>query len=159
LHSANKLNKTIFMVTLPLNLSRKEIDDLLFNSFRAIYQFEQDKVHCFGLNYDAIFLLQFLCRKSPSTMGEISKEMQVPVSTATRVVDRLAARGMVSRKKDAKDKRIVRVSLDAQGEHLVRAVEDHSFDVILKNFSGLSQNEMKAVLTTARLMDKLLRNR
>lgn len=144
------------MANLPLNLSRNEIDDLLFNSFRAIYQFEQDKVHFFGLNYDAIFLLQFLCRKSPSTMGDISKEMQVPVSTATRVVDRLAARGMVARKKDAKDRRIVRVYPEPEGKRLVRAVEDHSFDVILKNFSRLTPDEMKAVLTTAGLMDKLL---
>lgn len=141
---------------LPFNLSRDKIDELLFNSFRAIYQFEQDKVHFFGLNHDAIFLLQFLCRKSPSTMGEISKEMQVPVSTATRVVDRLAARGMVTRKKDAKDRRIVRVYPEPEGKRLVRAVENHSFDVILKNFSQLSPGEMEAVLTTARLMDRLL---
>ncbi|MDD9302580.1 MAG: MarR family transcriptional regulator [Desulfobacter sp.] len=140
----------------PLNLSEDEIKDLLFNCFRAIYKFEQDKVKCFELNYDAIFLLQFLRRQSPSTMGDISREMQVPVSTATRVVDRLASRGMVSRKKTAKDKRIVQVSLDARGENLVKAVEDHSSDIILKNLSTLTHEQIKAVLTTARLMDGLL---
>ncbi len=144
------------LTQLPLNLSRHEIDDLLFRCFRAIYKFEQDKVRGFELNYDAIFLLQFLCRKSPSTMGDLSREMQVPVSTATRLVDRLAARGMVSRKKDAKDKRIVQVYLDPGGERLVKAVENHSFDTIIQNFSHLGQEEMEAVVKTAGLMEKLL---
>ena len=142
--------------TLPANLSRHDVDDLFFSCFRAIYQFEQAKVRCFDLNYDAIFLLQFLCRQSAATMGEISREMQVPVSTATRVVDRLAAKGMVSRKKNDKDKRIVLVSLDPEGERLVKAVEQHSFQVIIQNFTRFTDQEKKAVLTTARLMERLL---
>ncbi|MCP4021763.1 MAG: MarR family transcriptional regulator [Desulfobacteraceae bacterium] len=141
---------------LPMNLSRQEVNDLLFKCFRAIYKFEQDKVRCFDLNYDAIFLLQFLCRQSPSTMGEISKEMQVPVSTATRVVDRLVAKDMVSRKKDSKDKRVMLVSLESEGKRLVKAVEDHSFEVIIPNFTELNEPEMASVLQTARLMEKLL---
>jgi DNA-binding MarR family transcriptional regulator len=141
---------------LPLNLSRQDTDDLFFSCFRAIYQFEQAKVRCFDLNYDAIFLLQFLRRQSASTMGEISREMQVPVSTATRVVDRLAAKGLVSRKKDTTDKRIVLVSLDPEGERLVKAVEQHSFEVIFKNFSTFTDEERMAVLKTARLMERLL---
>ncbi len=144
------------LTNLPLNLSRHEVDDLIFSCFRAIYKFEQAKVRNFDLNYDAIFLLQFLCRKSPSTMGEIAREMQVPVSTATRVVDRLTAKGMVSRKKDAKDKRIVLVSLDPEGERLVKAVEDHSFDVIINNMSAFKTRDMAAVIKTAGLMEVLL---
>ncbi len=140
---------------LPLNLSRQDTDDLFFSCFRAIYQFEQAKVRCFDLNYDAIFLLQFLCRQS-ATMGEISREMQVPVSTATRVVDRLAAKGLVSRKKDTTDKRIVLVSLDPEGKRLVKAVEQHSFEVIFKNFSTFTDEERIAVLKTAGLMERLL---
>ncbi len=144
-------------ITLPLNLSQKKVDDLLFTCFRAIYKFQQAKVRYFDLNYDAISLLQYLRRKSPSSMGEISKEMQMPVSTATRVVDRLAAKGMVSRKKDAKDKRVKLVSLEPEGKSLVQASEDHSFDVIIENFSGLSDQEKQSVLTTARLMEDLLK--
>lgn len=143
-------------ITLPLNLSKKEVDDLLFTCFRAIYKFQQNKVRYFDLNYDAISLLQYLRRKSPSTMGEISKEMQMPVSTATRVVDRLAAKGMISRKKDERDKRVKRVSLEPEGKSLVQASEDHSFDVIMKNFSRLSDQEKQSVLSTARLMEDLL---
>ena len=143
-------------INLPLNLSRDDIDSLLFTCFRAIIKFQQAKVRYFDLNYDAIFLLQFLRHKSPATMGDISKEMQMPVSTATRVVDRLAARGMVSRLPHPQDKRVKVVTLEPLGEELVRESEDHSFDVIIQNFSALDEQDRMAVLKTARLMEKIL---
>lgn len=144
-------------INLPLNLSRQDIDALLFTCFRAIIKFQQAKVRSFGLNYDAIFLLQFLRHKSPATMGDISKEMQMPVSTATRVVDRLARQGMVSKTPHPEDKRVKVVTLEPEGKKLVRDSEDHSFDVIISNFMALDEADRTAVLRTARLMEDVLK--
>lgn len=58
-------------------------------------------------------------------MGAISRDMQTPISTATRMVDRLIAKGVISREKEPKDKRIVLVSLEPEGEHMVQAIEDN----------------------------------
>ncbi len=140
----------------PLNISRHEFDTAIVRCFHAIYKFEQAKVHRFGLNYNAIFLLQFLRRQSPSTMGILSQEMQIPVSTATRVVDRLVAKGLISRKKSPQDKRIVLVLLEPEGKRLVQAVENHSFDVITKNLAHFTAAEIKAFFKTAVSMEKIL---
>lgn len=139
-----------------MKISRQEFDTALIRCFRAIYKFEQTKVRQFGLNFDAIFLLQFLRRNSPSTMGAISREMQTPISTATRMVDRLIAKDVISREKDPKDKRIVLVSLEPKGEHMVQAVEDNSFDIISKNLTGFDADEIKGFFKTALSMGKIL---
>ncbi len=51
------------------------------------------------------------------------------------MVDRLMAKGLISRKKAPEDKRIMLVSLEPAGEGQVQAVEEHSFDVITGNLT------------------------
>ena len=140
----------------PIKISRQEFDAVIIRCFRAIYKFKQAKVRQFGLNFDAIFLLQFLRRNSPSTMGAISRELQMPISTATRMVDRLIAKDVISRKKDPKDKRIMLVSLEPEGEHMVQAVEDNSFDIISENLTSFDTAEIRGFFNTALSMGKIL---
>jgi DNA-binding MarR family transcriptional regulator len=137
-------------------ISREEIDEVLFNSLRAVHKFELAKVAKFGLNYEAIFLLQFLRRNSPARMSEIADEMNLPVSTATRMVDRVETRGLISRKKDRKDKRIILVSLKSKGEKVVRELEDHTFDIISKNLVEFNEDKIRSFIETAEYMEKIL---
>ena len=51
----------------------------------------------------------------PMTMGELSKELDAPLSTTTRLVDWLVTHHFVERSPDREDRRIVRVSMTATG--------------------------------------------
>ncbi|MEZ4567210.1 MAG: MarR family transcriptional regulator [Desulfobacterales bacterium] len=52
--------------------------------------------------------------------GEIAKELGIHISsTASRAVDRLEKRGLVSRKKNPADRRTILVCLEPEGEHMV----------------------------------------
>jgi len=141
----------------PLSLiPRDDLDEVLFNSLRSVHKFELAKVATFGLNYEAIFLLQFLRRNSPAKMSEIAEEMNIPISTATRVVDRVEAKGLISRKKDLKDNRIILVSLKSKGEKIVREVEDHTFEIISKNLAEFNEDKIRSFIETASHMGKIL---
>lgn len=54
----------------------------------------------------------------PLTMGEISETLNVPLSTATRMVDSLVDHKYAERLPDAQDRRIVRVTLTPDGREL-----------------------------------------
>ena len=54
----------------------------------------------------------------PLTMGEISDALNVPLSTATRMVDNLVEHGYAERLPDPQDRRVVRVALTANGKAL-----------------------------------------
>jgi len=141
----------------PLSLiPRDDLDEVLFNSLRSVHKFELAKVETFGLNYEAIFLLQFLRRNSPAKMSEIAEEMNIPISTATRVVDRVEAKGLISRKKDLKDNRIILVSLKSKGEKIVREVEDHTFEIISKNLAEFNEDKIRSFIETAIYIGKIL---
>ena len=60
----------------------------------------------------------FTQKAKPLTMGEISEALNVPLSTATRMVDSLVEHGYAERLPDPQDRRIVRVTLTPGGKEL-----------------------------------------
>ncbi len=67
----------------------------------------------------------FARQKEPLTMGELSEILDVPLSTATRIVDWLVESEYAERSQDAQDRRVVRVALTKAGKELFRAM--HAF--------------------------------
>ena len=139
-----------------MTIVKKDLDTLLFDALRAVYQFERTKVSRFGLAYEEIYLLQFLRRRSPARMSHIAVEMGKPVSTATRLMDRLEKRQLVQREKGADDRRSIWVSLTPRGDATVRAVEDHTFDRVTANLERFSSAQVAAFVETARHLGRIL---
>jgi len=58
----------------------------------------------------------------PVSMGDLGRALDVPLSTATRIVDWLVANGYVERQTDPDDRRVVRVALSEAGWEVSRAM-------------------------------------
>ena len=71
---------------------------------------------------EQLTLLVHLRDRDPVTMGEVAASRAIALNTATALVERLVAQGLVERRADGADRRIVRVTLTGQGTALVRAV-------------------------------------
>jgi DNA-binding MarR family transcriptional regulator len=141
---------------IPNMLSREKIDQILFDIMASIYRFERKKVQLFGINYEAFYLLFLLRKRSNVRIREIALEMDIHISTASRAVNRLEKRGLVARKKDPEDKRSILVSLEPEGEKVVKASEDHSYRIIKKNMEGMKEEDAEAIVTTALQFSKIL---
>ncbi|HEY4376321.1 MAG TPA: MarR family winged helix-turn-helix transcriptional regulator [Acidimicrobiales bacterium] len=63
-----------------------------------------------------------LCRTGTGTMKQLAEELECSPSAATRLCDRLVARGLIERVNPATDRRQVQVAATAAGRRLVRAV-------------------------------------
>ncbi|HOB87228.1 MAG TPA: MarR family transcriptional regulator, partial [Bacillota bacterium] len=62
------------------------------------------------------------------TMGELSAEIYLAESAATRLVNRLVKLNLIKRRGDEKDRRVVRVTLTSYGRQVARLVfERRSF--------------------------------
>jgi DNA-binding MarR family transcriptional regulator len=108
-------------------------------------------------NLDDIFLFRLFAvlaqQDTPPTMGELSSELGVPLSTATRIVDWLVRADFVERVPDARDRRMVRVQMTASGQqfyHTGMEYNKQQIKQVLKNFTAAEQAEL------LRLMNKLL---
>jgi DNA-binding MarR family transcriptional regulator len=58
----------------------------------------------------------------PMTMGDVSRALDVPLSTATRIVDLLVKSNSLVRLPDPDDRRVVRVALTETGNTMYRAI-------------------------------------
>jgi DNA-binding MarR family transcriptional regulator len=84
----------------------------------------------FGSNFDLFFRIGNIFGRSPGSisMGELSHELQVPLSTSTRIVDWLVNNKYARRLPDPKDRRIVRVELTETGISLYKTIHQFLVD-------------------------------
>jgi DNA-binding MarR family transcriptional regulator len=110
---------------------------------------------------DFSFLFRILMllaqRATPVTMSELGAELNVPMSTATRIVDWLVRGDMVERVNDPSDRRVVRVGMSSSGRDLYETAMTYNKQRtmrLLKNFSGAEQVQLLQLMR--KLFDSFL---
>jgi DNA-binding MarR family transcriptional regulator len=109
-----------------------------------------------GSPEDHSFLFRILILLSqsatPLTMSELSTELNVPMSTATRIVDWLVHGDIVERVNDPTDRRVVRVGMSKNGRELYETGMTYNKQRIEKLLKDFSSEEKTQLLM---LMNKL----
>ena len=77
----------------------------------------------------------------PITMGELSRELDVPLSTATRIMDWFVKNGYAQRLADPQDRRVVRVGLTEAGQEIYRTINETFMENIERFMRHLTQEE------------------
>jgi DNA-binding MarR family transcriptional regulator len=85
-------------------------------------------------------------RQEPITMGELSRILDVPLSTATRIVDWLEQSGQAERLPDPDDRRVVRVTLTESGWSYHRAANELISRHIQKWLQSFTPDERRSLL-------------
>ncbi|SDJ64592.1 MarR family winged helix-turn-helix transcriptional regulator [Salimicrobium halophilum] len=85
--------------------------------------------------------LQWVSDQREITIGRIAKHMHLAHSTTTDMIDRLEALGFVERKKDEKDRRVVRVYIKRSGERVIQEVIEKRRTYLEELLEGLSNEE------------------
>ena len=108
------------------------------------------------LSYPQILVLYALLEKPTCTMSELSKWLKISHGVATRTVDRLVDKGLVERRHDDEDRRVVLVSLTGKGgEYAERMINSH-MEKMNKVFSGVRPEEREGFLRLLEDMDRQL---
>jgi DNA-binding MarR family transcriptional regulator len=95
----------------------------------------------------------FFSYEGPITMGELSRDLEVPLSTATRTMDWLVNNGYAQRLPDPKDRRVVRVELTAQGKETFQTIRAFMLGRVEKAMNPLNQEERTTFIC---LLNKVL---
>jgi DNA-binding MarR family transcriptional regulator len=95
----------------------------------------------------------FACYDGPITMGELSRDLEVPLSTATRTMDWLVSNDYARRLPDPKDRRIVRVELTGKGQETYAAIRAFMLSRVEQALSQLNTEERQVFLC---LVNKVL---
>jgi DNA-binding MarR family transcriptional regulator len=106
---------------------------------------------------DRMFLFRILDilshSETPPTMGELSTELEIPLSSATRMANGLVRANFVERSTDRNDRRVVRLCLTENGRQFIHIAMEHMKEHIALLLKHLSLEEQAQLL---RLMNKVL---
>ncbi len=95
-------------------------------------------------------------RESPPTMGELSAELGIPLSSATRMADWLVRAKVVERCRDPHDRRVVRLCITDNGRDLIRIGGNYMRSRIVQVLGHFSEEEQQQLLRlTTKLIDSI----
>ncbi len=102
-------------------------------------------------------LLLSVGTKESLKMSEIAKALQLTLSSVTALVDKLEAKAFVTRQRSLEDRRIVRVSLTAEGRKLYDSIEGAQRKLSMSLLKVLSREEQDMLLALFRKLAAKLR--
>lgn len=108
-------------------------------------------INDFGITVPQFTALQFLISEGDLTIGDLSQKMALACSTITDLVDRMEKTELVVRKKDEKDKRVVRVEVQPIGYELVQKVLEKRRIYLAEKLNGFEDEDkeyLKEALTS-----------
>lgn len=86
--------------------------------------------------------------------GTIGARMLTPVPDLTRVLDKLESRALVERRRDAEDRRVVRVRITDAGLRLLEKLDKPMDDLHERQLAGLSDKQAEQLRKLAELAEK-----
>jgi DNA-binding MarR family transcriptional regulator len=109
-----------------------------------------------GINDASLFYsvgIVFSHYPGPISMGELSRDLEVPLSTATRTMDWLVNNGYAQRLPDPNDRRIVRVELTGTGKETYQAISTFMLERVEQALDQLTPVERDSFIV---LLNKVL---
>jgi DNA-binding MarR family transcriptional regulator len=110
-----------------------------------------------GSHEDRVFLFRILDilihSETPPTMGELSAQLGIPLSSATRMADGLVRANFVERCDDPHDRRVVRLCITKTGQQFIEMGMNFLRQRVLQLLNHFSPDEQAQLL---RLMNKLI---
>jgi DNA-binding MarR family transcriptional regulator len=126
--------------------------ETMFKSTRLMRGYMEYSTDVAQLSILQVQTLSFLKHHKNAQMGEIAEYFHIELSSATSLLNKLVTLQLVERQNDAKDRRLVLISLTEKGETLLQKVLDAKCLHFGKMLSYLSDTEKNELL---RLLEKL----
>lgn len=141
----------IFQHMLALRHRFKAVPPESMATMKAYLEEERLKGKAGTMNFNLFFNVGLILtsESAPVTMGEFSRMLDVPLSTATRIADWMVEHGYVQRVHDRGDRRVVRLGLTASGQELYQTINQFirsRVEVILRELTSAERESLIALM-------------
>ncbi|MBN3558747.1 winged helix-turn-helix transcriptional regulator [Sphingomonas yabuuchiae] len=115
----------------------------------------EPRLRAIGLDIPNWRVLMILGEQAPRGVRDIAEAAVIPLSTMTRIVQRMAAADLVTLTPSAEDARVTMVALTATGESKLAEARMATSPVYQQVITGLSARDFDRLLS---LLDRVYRN-
>ncbi len=100
--------------------------------------------------------LKVLAEREQVIMSQLAERLSIALSSTTGIVDRLVARGYVSRSRSKEDRRIVKVRLTEKGVRLLADHDRRARLMVERVLSCLDEQEQEELVRVLEKVDRAL---
>ena len=126
---------------------RREVNDLLVDTFNSILRVEEDALKnrlTRGLTISEIHTIHAIGLDGASPMNVVASRLGVTLATLTASIGKLVTKGFVTRTRSEADRRQVLVSLTKEGRKAYRVHEMFHREMVDSALDGLTPEEEDA---------------
>jgi len=87
------------------------------------------------------WVLDYLSHNEKCKMNNLAKHLRISPPATTGLIDRLIAQGLVARKDDLRDRRIVWIELTAKGKDVISSISKQKIRALIKVFTKISSKD------------------
>ena len=127
---------------------------VLSRAHAAVAAHSQADIARHGITPMEFGILEALHHKGPMILGEVQKKILVTSGGVTYLVDRLAAKGLVERRRCEHDRRAYYAALTPAGEELIREIFPAHAEAIRNAMAGLSEEEKDQAISLLRTLGR-----
>ncbi|MFB9831745.1 MarR family winged helix-turn-helix transcriptional regulator [Actinoallomurus acaciae] len=124
-----------------------EFLDLHSKTTKVLRALAENAMRRHGLHQGQNHLLAVLWERDGSTPGEIAAALHVTTPTVVKMATRMSAAGLLTRRRDERDSRLVRLWLTDAGRMLQEPVEAERRGLEEKVTADLTEAERRCLLT------------
>ena len=118
----------------------------LLNRLVSRYRLVIDaRLRTIGLDVPYWRVLMVLGQQSPRSVGQLADSAVIPVSTMTRIVQRMAASGLIASTPLERDGRVIEVSLTDEGRRKLAEAREITAPIYAKVIDGFTIEQFEAL--------------
>lgn len=121
---------------------------LMKKVLNAISSQVDTQLQALGLTYAQWFPLKLLSSRGSSTALNMAKELAVDAGALTRSLDRLEAKGFISRVRSLSDRRVIQIEITPKGHLVAQQVPSVLAQVLNAHLSGIEQDKRAVFIQT-----------
>jgi DNA-binding MarR family transcriptional regulator len=108
-----------------------------------------------GLGAARLSALSVLVYGGPQSLTELAAAEQVRLPTVSRLVAALEREGLVTRRPDERDARVVRIQATPRGRRMLLEGQGRRLSALVSLMDGLSDEEVTTLMDASRLIQRL----
>src|SRR3954454_12303967 len=116
---------------------------VMMKAMQAITRYALANLEKTGLGLSDFAVLEALLHKGPLPVNVIGPKVNLTPGSISVAVDRLVAKGLVSRAECSEDRRVRIVALTARGKSVITPIFRAHVETMEKVFAGLSTRELR----------------
>jgi len=133
-----------------------EVIDNFRRIFQIINEYSKTAIQTTGLTGPQLWAVKILTESAPLRVSELAQQMYLRPATVVGIVDRLEAKGLVTRTRSKEDRRAVDLRLTEKGHAVAAKAPEVAQSLLLKGLTELSTEQFTRVEEGIQLIAQML---